>query len=111
MTRSALQLQLPRKDCRDFWFSLEAWRLSFRSLPGDTEKQVDVRISSASEHNINFFSLLNGEIPGCFITVEGNLPQVCREPCSLISITCCNTTGSVTGAETLICRERRTAAN
>ena len=94
-----------------FLVSLEAWRLSFRSLPGDTEKQVDVRISSASEHNINFFSLLNGEIPGCFITVEGNLPQVCREPCSLISITCCNTTGSVTGAETLICRERRTAAN
>ena len=55
MTRSALQLQLPRKDGRDFRFSLEAWRLCFRSLPGDTEKQADVRISSASEHNINFF--------------------------------------------------------
>ena len=110
MTMSALQLRFPRKDCRDFWFSLEAWRLCFRSLTGDTEKQVDVRISNASKHNI-FFSLLNGQIPGCFITVEGNLPQVCREPCSLISITCCNTTGSVTGAETLICRERRTAAN
>lgn len=64
MTRSALQLHLPRKDGRGFpVFHLKPGGC-FRSLPGDTsEKQADVRLSSASEHTINF-SLLNGEIPG-----------------------------------------------